>query len=172
MKQLLSGSYYQFFGFFMVLFNLIFIFLFSSCGNNFGLGVERHCNQYTYNKEKQIWTDLSGQQVSCTIVDNERVFAYYPDQGGCNYWKKFYSDETIQFLEVPIRLGSGEYSIAQKYCVKQRYISTDNSDQVLLIDEGVFCLAEHPDPEIQKEYVFTSCEGVQRKSQDSKKSKK
>ena len=166
MKRLLSGSYYLFIGCFILLFNLIFIFLFSSCSN---FGLEKHCNQYTYNKKTQVWTDSSGQQVSCTIADNERVFAYFPDRG-CDHWKQFYPDETVQFLKVPIRLGSGEYSVAQTYCVKQRYISKDNSGQVLLIDEGVFCLAEHP--EIQKEYVFTSCKGVQRKSQSDEKSDK
>ncbi len=130
---------------------------------NFGLGEStQHCSLYQYNQENGVWIDSFGQQVTCTIVDNNRIFPYYPGEG-CDYWREFYSiDPTVKFAEVPIKVGSGAHAIGQTYCVKQRYISKDNSGQVLLIDEGVFCLRAHPS--IEKEWIFSSCEGVQKKN--------
>ena len=187
MKQLLLDSYIFFFKFFLKtcdcyfrtwLYNvvfwkklssysfvyLIFVFLFSSCQGGFGFGNQKHCSQYTYSEEKKIWVDSSGQEVSCTIADGNRIFDYIPEKG-CGYWKELFPDDTVQFVEVPIRVGSGEHSIAQIYCVKQRYISHDNSGQVLLIDEGVFCFSEHA--ELENEYVFKSCKDIQRKPEDN-----
>ena len=170
MKQLLSGNYYLFT--YSVIY-LIFVFLFSSClgGGGFGLGLGglQHCSLYKYDEQKKIWVDSSGKEAACTIADNKRIFEYIPEKG-CGYWKEFYPDETLQFVEMPIRVGSGTHAIAQMYCVKQRYISHDNTGQVLLLDEGVFCFTEHP--EVKGEYLFKSCEGVQRKrpEDDSQKS--
>ena len=140
---------------------LIFLCLFSSCKNNFLLGVEKHCSQYIYSTEKQAWTDASGQTVSCSIADGNRVFYYLPETG-CSHWEQMFSHETVKFSVVPVKLGSGKYATAQKYCVKEQYIDIDNSGQVLLIDEGIFCLKKHPGT--QDEYVFISCAGIQKKS--------
>lgn len=137
--------------------------------NQFGLGSNiQHCSLYKYNQEKGVWLNSAGQQVRCTIVDNERIFPYYSGGTGCDYWREFYGiDPTVTFAEVPIKVGSGAHAISHIYCVKQRYISVDDSDQVLLIDEGVFCLREHPT--VEKEYIFSSCEGVQKKNPNAKK---
>lgn len=140
----------------------IFILLFSSCSGNLGLGQVAHCSQYTYDKGKQIWVNTFGKQVSCTIVDNQNIFPFYPEKG-CDYWREFYHfSETVKFVELPIRTGVGQYATAQNYCVKQQYLSIDNSGQVLLIDEGVFCLTKHR--EVKEDYTFASCQGVQKKA--------
>ncbi len=157
MKQLLSDNY-RLFTYSVVC--LIFVFLFSSCPGGFGTGSSQHCSMYKYDDQKKIWVDSLGKEVSCTIADNNRIFEYLPGKG-CGFWKELYPDDTVQFVEMPIRLGSGAHSIARMYCVKQRYVSHDNTGQVLLIDEGVFCFTEHP--EVKGEYLFKSCEGVQRK---------
>ncbi len=140
----------------------------SSCMGLGGLGNRvQHCSSYKYNQEKGVWLDATGKQVQCTIVDNNRIFPYFPDKG-CDYWREFYNiDPTVKFAEVPIKTGSSATGVGETYCVKQRYISIDNSGQVLLIDEGVFCLREHPTQE--KEYMFSSCEGVQKKNPNAKK---
>lgn len=189
MKPLLSGSYFFFRSFLkrstehfeiqlsvflwqkLFLYSLIhlgFLFLLSSCQRGgFGLGGTRHCSQYTYSEERRTWVDSSGREAFCTIADGDRVFEYLPGEG-CSYLKDLFPDDGItQFVKMPIRIGSGEYSIAQMYCVKQRYIGHDNTGQVLLIDEGVFCFTEHD--EVKGEYVFKSCKGVQRKSKDNSK---
>jgi hypothetical protein len=159
MKQLLSSNYYLFT---YSVICLTFVSLFSSClgGGGFGLGNQQHCSLYKYDEQKKIWVDSSGKEASCTIADNNRIFDYIPEKG-CSFWTEFYQEDTVQFVEMPIRIGSGTHSIAQMYCVKQRYISHDNTGQVLLLDEGVFCFTEHP--EVKGEYLFKSCEGVQRK---------
>ena len=111
------------------------ILLLSSCTSGLGLGQAMHCSQYTYDKGKQIWVDAFGKKVSCNIVDNNNVFPFYPEKG-CDYWREFYHfSETVKFVELPIRTGVGKYATAQTYCVKQQYLSLDNSGQVLLIDE-------------------------------------
>ena len=146
---------------------LVFTFLFSSC-NKFNFGGVKHCSQYKYSKERKVWVDSFGKAASCTIVDNNRIFAYYPEKG-CNYLKDvFHSDDTIKFSEVPIRVGSGEGSVVQTYCIKQVYVNLDHSGKVLLIDEGIFCLTEHS--EVKDEYAFTSCEGVKKKATSQKAS--
>ncbi len=150
-----------------LLFNSFWILLcllLASCPNLNLSGVS-HCRQYTYNQQQQQWVDSSGNIVSCTIIDNNKIFAYFPDQG-CNYLKDhFQGDATVKFSEVPIRVGHGPSPIVQTYCVKQRYIELDNSGQVLLIDKGLFCLKESS--EKKQEYVFSSCDGVYRKSSTS-----
>ena len=151
----------------LLLDSLIFVFILSSCRSNLGLGSTAHCSQYTYSKEKQMWVDATGKKASCTIVDNQNIFPFYPEKG-CDYWREFYHfQETVKFAEVPIRTGSGKYAAAQTYCVKQQYLSIDNSGQVLLIDEGVFCLKKHT--EVEKDYAFASCQGVQKKAPESDK---
>lgn len=146
------------------------IFLLSACNNfNFGL---KHCSQYTYSKDKKSWIDSAGKPVSCTIIDNNRIFFYDP-VSGCEHVKKLFPQKVFKITELPIRVGSGESAIVQRYCVKQSYISLDNTGQVLLIDEGVFCLAES---QVEKdEYSFTSCKGVKKKSsqteEDAEKNK-
>ena len=140
---------------------LLFVtFIFSGCPQ-FGASGQKHCSQYKYDKKKKAWIDVFGKVVpSCTIVDNQNIFTFYPDKG-CDYWRELYNiDKTIQFVELPIKTGSGTGTIVQKYCVKQRYLSLDHSNQVLLIDEGVFCLKEVA----KGEYNFTSCEGVKKKN--------
>ena len=150
-------------------FLILLCFLWLASCPNFDLSGVQHCRQYTYNQEQQQWVDSSGQIVSCTIIDNNRIFAYYPEQG-CNYLKEFFqTDTTVKFSEVPIRVGSSPSSVVQTYCVKQRYIELDNSGQVLLIDKGLFCLKEHP--EKKQEYIFSSCDGVLRKPASQTKEK-
>ena len=132
-------------------------FVLSAC-NNFNLGL-KHCSQYTYSKDKKTWVDSSGKPVSCSIIDNKRIF-YYDPASGCEHVKKLFPQKVFKISEIPIRVGSGESAAVQRYCVKQSYISLDHSGQVLLIDEGIFCLAESE----EEEYSFTSCKGVKKKS--------
>ena len=136
------------------------VLLLSACMQafNFG-GASGHCSQYTYDNNKQAWVDNSGQIVQCSIVDNNRIYPYVPGQG-CDHWRKlFQHDPTVKFAEVPINAG-GKSAVAQTYCVKQRYLSKDHSGQVLLIDEGIFCLRSHPT--VADSYVFQNCQGVER----------
>ena len=142
--------------------SFLFIMLLPSCTSNLGLGQVMHCSQYNYDKVKQTWVDTFGKKVSCTIVDNKDIFPFYPEKG-CDYWREFYHfSETVTFVELPIRRGMGKYATAQTYCIKQEYLSIDNSGQVLLINEGVFCLKKHT--EVKEEYTFASCQGVQKKA--------
>ncbi len=154
----------------LLLGNLIMLLLLSACGRHFGFGSAGHCSQYTYSNERQVWIDAAGKRVNCTIVDNNRIFPYYPEKG-CDYWREFYQlDETVKFVELPIKIGSGKQIIAQTYCVKQVYINnTDHSGQVLLIDEGIFCFREHPGG--GEGYVFTSCTGVKKKAPETETNK-
>ena len=139
---------------------LFVVFMFSGCPN-FNLAGQKHCSQYKYDKNRNIWIDAFGKAVSsCTIADGQNIFTFFPDKG-CDYWREAYNiDKTVQFVELPIKTGSGQHATVQKYCVKQRYLSLDHSNQVVLIDEGVFCLKEVA----KDEYNFTSCEGVKKKN--------
>ena len=150
MRLLLSGKW------FLLLF-------FSACLPNITgpAGGGAHCSQYSYSESKGAWTDASGKRVNCTIVDRQRIYNYMPSQG-CEYWQKFFAgDATVKFVEVPIKSGSGQNTLTQKYCVKQRYVSLDHSGQVMLIDEGIFCFREHSSKD---GYIYSSCDGVQRKA--------
>ena len=156
MKQLLFG-------------NLILLLFFTACVPNFTGpgGGKAHCSQYTYSQDKGSWVDSSGNYADCTIVDNNRIFSYFPGKG-CDYWREVYAlDETVKFNELPIKIGSGKNIRPQTYCVKQQYVSHDNSGQVVLIDGGIFCFREHP--EVKGGYSFASCEGVKKKAPEEKK---
>ena len=139
---------------------IFIVIIFSGCPN-FNFFNEKHCSQYKYDQNKNIWIDAFGKTVtSCTIVDNQKIFPFYPDKG-CDYWREFYNiDPSVKFVELIIKTGSGQQATAKQYCIKQRYLSTDHSDQVVLIDEGAFCLKETSN----KEYTFTTCEGVKKKN--------
>ena len=147
--------------------NLFLLFLLSpyllGCPAGLKAGGSQNCSQYSYNDQTRSWVDALGNPVSCSIADNKKIFPYLPESG-CDHWREtFQADPTVKFVEIPIAVGSGQ-GILQTYCVKQRYISIDSSGQVLLIDEGHFCLRENKDRE--KEYFMASCAGVYRKRQD------
>ena len=80
-----------------------------------------------------------------------------------------FPQKAFKISEIPVRLGSGESATVERYCVKQTYVSVDHSGQVLLIDDGVFCLVESESGE--GEYSFTSCKGVKRKKLEQKNDK-
>ena len=135
--------------------------------NQGGGGRGRHCSQYTLNDRTKQWTDALGNPVSCSIADNNKIFPYLPDTG-CDTWKEFFkADPTVRFVEIPIRVGSSSQNLLQTYCVKQQYVELDNSGQVLLLDQGSFCLKKYAEKE--KEYVFSNCAGVYRKNPNSQK---
>ncbi len=150
MKLLLSGK-------------LVLLLFFSGCLPNITgqAGGVAHCSQYTYSADKGSWVDSAGKSVNCTIVDRHRIFEYVAGKG-CEHWQQhFKGDKTVKFVEVPIKTGSGQNILTQKYCVKQRYVSLDNSGQVMLIDEGIFCFREHAS---KQGYVHSVCEGVKKKA--------
>ena len=123
-----------------------------------GGGGGGHCSQYKLNETTNQWTDALGNPVSCSIADNNKIFPYYPGTG-CDTWREFFkTDPTVRFVEIPIKVGS--QTLSQIYCVKEQYVEKDNSGQVLLLDQGAFCLKEYD----KKEYVFSSCKGVYRKN--------
>jgi len=155
-SKVLILKVFQYFVLFVAFFTLL-----SSCHNFIGgaVNTQKNCRLYQYDPEKNIFMDSSGNPVLCSIVDNERIFDYHP-QLKCDPWiKHFQSDPTVTFNEIPIKIGVGDSAIVTKYCVKQRYIGLDNTGQVLLIDEGAFCLQE---TSVKQEFQFSSCEGVTR----------
>ena len=140
---------------------LLVVFFSTSCNNlnSFGIGV-KHCSEYTYNKEQKTWVNAQGQQTNCTIVDNDRIF-YYDLQKGCKHWEDlFKGDSTVKFKVVPIKTNS--QLLATKYCVKERYIELDHSDQALILGDGAFCLYEAE--EDKTEYRLGNCEGILKKA--------
>ena len=157
MTQLLLFNKSQLFRFYPFAGVLLVMFFSTSCNNSnpFGIGGTKHCSEYTYNKEQKTWVDATGQQANCTILDNERIF-YYNSQTECQHWETvFKGDPTVKFKVVPIKVN--HQFLATKYCVKERYIELDNSDQALILGDGAFCL--HEAEENKKEYRLISCEG-------------
>ena len=160
MTPLLLFNKSQLFRFFTFAGVLLVVFFSASCRfNSFGIGGMKHCSEYTYNKEQKTWVDATGQQANCTIVDNERIFSYDLNTE-CQHWEIFFKgDPTIKFKVVPIK--TSHQFLATKYCVKERYIELDNSDQALILGDGAFCL--HEAEEDKKEYRLISCEGILKK---------
>ena len=144
-----------------IIFFLIFLF---GCGQLLGGGAG-HCSQYKYDEDEETWVDAFNKPVNCTLADNQRFFEYMPGQG-CKFWKEQYQmDDTVTFKEMVVRSGKKGSALGRKYCVLQRYISRDDSGQVLLIDEGAFCFTAHPT--MKNNYIFTTCKD--KKEEDKEK---
>lgn len=157
---LLNNSLYKFFLKF-VFFILTAIFL-TAC-INVNSNNRNNCNQYEYDDKKHQWINKQGKPVFCTIVDNIKIFEFYPDLG-CEYWKELHgAEQSINFTAIRIKTNYKPGALAKTYCIKEQYLQLNDSESVLLIDSGAFCL-DYADKDVNTEYKFINCSSIKNKN--------
>ena len=123
----------------ITVFIFLAVFLTSAC-NRFS-HKNTSCSLYTYNEQTKSWVDSAGRPAICSIADGKRIFNWIPPKG-CQHWVDMFAiDTSAKVSEIVIRTGD----VAKKYCVLQRYISLNDSGQVLVIG-GEYCLREQEPP--------------------------